>query len=117
MSAFPKSLGNNYIYRLHPFFQFGFRESRGSYGSHNLENFFLTGSLEVAAHRVFQRLGVLVAQVLQACQLVNAPLVRFSRVGIEVRFLFVIDFLKHIHRNPPHNLVGDAALQQLPELC
>src|SRR5713101_6125965 len=97
MPTFPKGLRNNYIYRLHPLFQICFRESRGSYRSHDLEYFFLTGSLEVAAHRILQCLGVLVAQVLQACQLVNAPLVRFGRVRIEVRLLQIKKIPKLIH--------------------
>jgi SNF2 family DNA or RNA helicase len=94
MPAFAKCPWNDYIYGLHPFFQFGFRESRGTYRSHDLENFFLTGGLEIAAHRSLQSLGVLVAQVLETCQLVNAPLVRLGRVRIEVCFLFVKDFLE-----------------------
>src|SRR5580704_19693275 len=57
MSALPKSLGNDYIHGLHPFFQFQLCESRGSYGRHNLEDFFLAGGLEVAAHRSFKSLG------------------------------------------------------------
>src|SRR5258706_1515549 len=65
MPAFAKCPWNDDIYGLHPFFQFGFRESRGTYRSHDLENFFLTGGLEIAAHRSLQSLGVLVAQVLE----------------------------------------------------
>src|SRR5271168_4632594 len=51
VSAFPKSLGNDYIHGLHPFFQFQLCESRGTYGGHDLEDFFLTGGFEVAAHQ------------------------------------------------------------------
>src|SRR5271170_7532781 len=97
MSAFPKSLGNDYIHGLHPFFQFQLCESRGSYGGHDLEDFFLAGGLEVAAHRSLKSLGVLVTQVLKACQLIDAPLVRLSRVRIEIRFLLVEKFLELIH--------------------
>ena len=38
--------------------------------------------------------GVLVAQILKTCQLVDTPLVRFGRVRIEVRLLFVKTFLE-----------------------
>jgi hypothetical protein len=93
MPAFPKGFRNDDIYRLHPFFQIGFGERRGSYRRHDFEYFFLTGSLEVTAHRSFQSLGVLVAQVFKACQLVNSPLVGLGRVRIEVCFLFVVKFL------------------------
>src|SRR5260370_16809776 len=93
MPAFAKSPWNDYIYELHPFFQFSFRESRGTHGSHDLENFFLTGGLEIAAHRSLQSLGVLVAQVLETCQLVNAPLLPLGPLPIHIFFLFFTDFL------------------------
>src|SRR5208282_5261718 len=76
VSAFPKSLGNDYIYGLHPLFQLSFRESCGPHGSHELEDFFLASGLEIAAHRSLKSLGVLVAQILETCQLVDTPLVR-----------------------------------------
>src|SRR5260370_47662 len=69
-------------------------QTRRTHARCDLENFFLTGGLEIAAHRSLQSLGVLVAQVLETCQLVNAPLVRLGRVRIEVCFLFVKDFLE-----------------------
>src|SRR3984893_9136018 len=50
VSAFPKSLGNDYIYRLHPLFQLSFRESCGPHGIHDLEDFFLASGLEITAH-------------------------------------------------------------------
>src|SRR5208282_1953834 len=71
------------------------------YGSHDLEDFFLTSGLEVTAHRSLESLGVLVAQILKTCQLVDTPLVRFGCVRIEVRFLFVKDFLERIHPSLP----------------
>src|SRR6266481_3146916 len=94
MSALPKGFRHDDIYRLHPLFQFLLREGGGSNRRHNLEDFFLAGRLEVAAHRSLQNLGVLIAQVLKACQLIDAPLVRFGRVRIEARLLFVKDFLE-----------------------
>src|SRR5882762_1424370 len=50
VSAFPKSLGNDYIYGLHPLFQLSLRESCGPHGSHDLEDFFLASGLEITAH-------------------------------------------------------------------
>src|SRR5208282_523219 len=97
VSAFPKSFGNDDIYRLHPLFQLLLREGGGSNRRHNLEDFFLTGGLEVAAHRSLKSLGVLIAQVLKACQLIDAPLVRLGRVRVEICFLLVEDFLELIH--------------------
>src|SRR5208283_1241617 len=84
MPALPKGLGHNHIYGLHPLLQFQLCESRGSYGGHDLEDFFLAGGFEVAAHRSLKSLGVLITQVLKACQLINAPLVRLGRVRIEI---------------------------------
>src|SRR5258708_38478864 len=101
MPAFAKCPWNDYIYGLHPFFQFGFRENRGTYRSHDLENFFLTGGLEIAAHRSLQSLGVLGAQVLETCQLVNTPLARLGRVRIEVCFMFGKEFMRRIPRRLP----------------
>src|SRR5208282_1365983 len=97
MPALPKGLGHNHIYGLHPLLQFLLREGDGSYRRHNLEDFFLAGGLEVAAHRSLKSLGVLITQVLKACQLINAPLVRLGRVRIEICFLLVEDFLELIH--------------------
>src|ERR1700688_1833607 len=91
MPALPKGLRNDDIYRFHPLFQILLREGCGADGSHDLEYFFLTGRLEVAAHRSLQNLGILIAQVLKACQLIDAPLVRLGRVRIEICFLFVVD--------------------------
>src|SRR6202451_2515597 len=65
VSAFPKSLGNYYIYGLHPLLQLSFRESCGAYGSHDLEDFFLTSGLEVTAHRSLESLGVLAALLVE----------------------------------------------------
>src|SRR6204780_4156923 len=75
MPALPKGLGHNYISGLHPLLQILLREGDGSYRRHNLEDFLLAGRLEVAAHRSLKNLGVLIAQVLKARQLVDAPLV------------------------------------------
>src|ERR1700686_1765471 len=50
VSAFPKSLGNDYVYGLHPLSQLSFRESCGPHGSHDLEDFFLASGLEITAH-------------------------------------------------------------------
>src|SRR6202142_850140 len=97
MPALPKGLGHNHIYGLHPLLQILLREGDGSYRRHNLEDFLLAGRLEVAAHRSLKNLGVLIAQVLKACQLVDAPLVRLSRIRIEICFLLVEDFLELIH--------------------
>src|SRR3984893_2744735 len=94
MSALPKGFRHDDIYRLHPLFKLLLREGGGSNWRHNLEDFFLAGRLEVAAHRSLKSLGVLTAQVFKACQLIDAPLVRFCRVRIEVRLLFVKDFLE-----------------------
>src|ERR1700693_6365195 len=94
MSALPKGFRHDDIYRLHPLFQLLLREGGGSNWRHNLEDLFLAGGLEVAAHRSLKSLGVLIAQVLKACQLIDAPLVRLGRVRIEVRLLFVKDFLE-----------------------
>src|SRR5580704_11324019 len=94
MSALPKGFRHDDIYRLHPLFQLLLREGGGSNWRHNLEDSFLAGGLEVAAHRSLKSLGVLIAQVLKACQLVDAPLVRLSRIRIEVCLLFVKDFLE-----------------------
>src|SRR5208282_3717309 len=101
----PKGLRNDDIYRLHPLFQLLLRESGGSNWRHNLEYFFLTGGLEVAAHRSLKSLGVLIAQALKACQLIDAPLVRLGRVRIEIRFLLVEDFLELIHLSLLHTSV------------
>src|SRR5580658_9012970 len=97
MPALSKGLGHNHIYGLHPFFQILLREGDGSYRRHDLEDFFLTGGFEVAAHCGLKSLGVLITQVLKACQLIDAPLVRLGRVRIEIRFLLVEDFLELIH--------------------
>src|SRR5208282_4488907 len=97
MPALPKCLWHDDICGLHPLFQLLLREGDGSYRRHNLEDFLLAGSLEVAAHCSLKNLGVLIAQVLKACQLVDAPLVRLSRVRIEICFLLVEDFLELIH--------------------
>src|SRR5579862_242951 len=97
MPALPKGLWHNDIYRLHPLFQLLLREGGGSDWCHNLEDFFLTGGLEVAAHRSLKSLGALITQVLKACQLIDAPLVRLGRIRIEVCFLLVEDFLELIH--------------------
>src|ERR1700722_17113116 len=97
MSALPKGFRHDDIHRLHPLFQLLLREGGGSNWRHNLEDFFLAGGLEVAAHRSLESLGVLITQVLKACQLINAPLVRLGRVRIEICFLLVEDFLELIH--------------------
>src|SRR6202142_1368474 len=97
MPALPKGLGHNHIYGLHPLLQILLREGDGSYRRHNLEDFLLAGRLEVAAHRSLKNLGVLIAQVLKAGQLVDAPLVRLSRIRIEICFLLIEDFLELIH--------------------
>src|SRR6202035_3862761 len=97
MPALPKGFRHDDIYRLHPLFQLLLREGGGSNWRHNLEDFFLAGGLEVAAHRSLKSLGVLITQVLKACQLIDAPLVRFCRVRIEICFLLVEDFLELIH--------------------
>src|SRR6202167_5273699 len=89
MPALPKGLGHNRIYGLHPLFQLLLREGGGSNWRHNLEDFFLAGGLEVAAHRSLKSLGVLITQVLKACQLIDAPLVRLGGVRIEICFLLV----------------------------
>src|SRR3984885_4519698 len=112
MPALPKGLGHNHVYRLHPLLQILLREGDGSYRRHNLEDFLLAGRLEVAAHRSLKNLGVLVAQVLKACQLVDAPLVRLSRIRIEICFLLIEDFLELIHLSLPRTSVVEAALQQ-----
>src|SRR5258707_688925 len=116
MPALPKGLGHNHIYGLHPLFQILLREGDGSYRRHNLEDFLLAGRLEVAAHRSLKNLGVLIAQVLKACQLVDAPLVRLSRIRIEICFLPVEDFLKLIHMNLPRTSVCRCRFQQRCEL-
>src|ERR1700731_3134766 len=97
MPALPKGFRHDDIYRLHPLFQLLLREGGGSNWRHNLEDFFLAGGLEVAAHRSLKSLGVLITQVLKACQLIDAPLVRLGRVRIEICFLLVEDFLELIH--------------------
>src|SRR6202051_5278153 len=97
MSALPKGFRHDDFYRLHPLFQLLLREDGGSNWRHNLEDFFLAGGLEVAAHRSLQSLGVLIAQVLKARQLVDAPLVTLSRIRIEICFLLIEDFLELIH--------------------
>src|SRR6202050_5650058 len=97
MSALPKGFRHDDIYRLHPLFQLLLREGGGSNWCHNLEYFFLAGPLEVAAHRSLQSLGVLITQVLKACQLIDAPFVRLGRVRIEMCFLLVEDVLELIH--------------------
>src|ERR1700677_2822794 len=112
MPALPKGLGYNHIYGLHPLLQILLREGDGSYGRHNLEDFLLAGRLEVAAHRSLKNLGVLIAQVLKACQLVDAPLVRLSRIRIEICFLLIEDFLELVHLSLLRVAVVEAALQQ-----
>src|SRR5271170_7386657 len=112
MPALPKGLGHNHIYGLHPLLQILLREGDGSYRRHNLEDFLLAGSLEVAAHRSLKNLGVLIAQVLKACQLVDAPLVRLSRIRIEIGFLLIEDFLELIHLSLLRTSVVEAASQQ-----
>src|SRR5580698_876908 len=97
MSALPKGFRHDDIHRLHPLVQLLLREGGGSNWRHNLEDFFLAGGLEVAAHRSLESLGVFITQVLKACQLINAPLVRLGRVRIEICFLLVEDFLELIH--------------------
>src|SRR5271155_3739907 len=97
MTALPKGLGHNHFHGLHPLLQILLREGDGSYRRHNLEDFLLAGSLEVAAHCSLKSLGVLFAQVLKACQLIDAPLVRLGRVRIEICFLLIEDFLELIH--------------------
>jgi hypothetical protein len=54
----PKGFRHDDIYRLHPLFQLLLREGGGSSWRHNLEDFFLAGGLEVAAHRSLKSLGV-----------------------------------------------------------
>src|SRR5580698_7064872 len=105
MSALPKGFRHDHIYRLHPLFQLLLREGGGSNWRHNLEDFFLAGGLEVAAHRSLKSFGVLIAQVLKACQLIDAPLVRLRRVRIEICFLLVEDFLELIHLSLLHTSV------------
>src|ERR1700691_2393898 len=105
MSALPKGFRHDATYRLHPLFQLLLREGCGADGSHNLEYFFLTGRLEVAAHRSLKSLGVLITQVLKACQLIDTPLVRLGRVRIEMCFLLVEDFLELIHLSLLHTSV------------
>src|SRR5271169_3623789 len=112
MPTLPKGLGHNHIYGLHPLLQILLREGDGSYRRHNLEDFLLAGRLEVAAHRSLKNLGVLIAQVLKACQLVDAPLVRLSRIRIEICFLLIEDFLELIHLSLLRTSVVEAALQQ-----
>src|SRR6202043_3370539 len=112
MPALPKGLGHNHIYGLHPLLQILLCEGDGSYRRHNLEDFFLAGGLEVAAHRSLKNLGVLIAQVLKACQLVDAPLVRLGRIRIEICFLLIEDFPERIHLSLLHISVIEAALQQ-----
>src|SRR5258708_13068247 len=97
MPTLPKGLGHNHIYGLHPLLQVLLREGDGSYRRHNLEDFLLAGRLEVAAHRTLKNLGVLIAQVLKACELVDAPFLRLRRVRIEICFLLIEDFLELIH--------------------
>src|SRR5277367_1905973 len=97
MPALPKGLRHNDIYRLHPLFQLLLRERGGSNWRHNLEDFFLAGCLEVAAHRSLKSPGILITQVLKACQLIDAPLVRLGRIRIEICFLLIQDFLELIH--------------------
>src|SRR5277367_5530361 len=75
MPTLPEGLGHNHIYGLHPLLQILLREGDSSYRRHNLEDLLLTGRLEVAAHGSLKNLGVLLAQVLKARQLVDAPLV------------------------------------------
>src|SRR5580704_13563169 len=58
MSALPKGFRHDDIYRLHPLFQLLLREGGGSNWRHNLEDSFLAGGLEVAAHRSLKSLGV-----------------------------------------------------------
>src|SRR6202050_2556676 len=106
MPGLPKGLRHDHIYRLHPLFQLLLREGGGSDWRHNLEDFFLAGGLEVAAHRSLKSLGVLITQVLKACQLIDAPLVRLSRVRIEICLLFVKDPLERIQSEPPSGAVG-----------
>src|ERR1700733_2540718 len=101
MPALPKGLRHDHIYRLHPLFQLLLREGGGSDWRHNLEDFFLAGGLEVGAHRRLKSLGILITQVLKACQLIDAPLVRLGGVRIEICFLLVEDFLERIHLSLP----------------
>src|SRR5580704_9287748 len=112
MPAVPKGLGHNHIYGLHPLFQILLREGDGSYRRHDLEDFLLAGRLEVAAHRSLKNLSVLIAQGLKPCQLVDAPLVRLSRIRIEICFLLIEDFLELIHLSLLRTSVVEAALQQ-----
>src|SRR6202045_2929441 len=105
MPALPKGFRHDDIYRLHPLFQLLLREGGGSNWRHNLEDFLLAGRLEVAAHRSLKSLGVLITQVLKACQLIDAPLVRLGRVRIEICFLLVEDFLELIHLSLLHTSV------------
>src|ERR1700731_1121051 len=105
MPALPKGFRHDDIYRLHPLFQLLLREGGGSNWRHNLEDLFLAGGLEVAAHRSLKSLGVLITQVLKACQLIDAPLVRLGRVRIEICFLLVEDFLELIHLSLLRTLV------------
>src|SRR6202161_4111729 len=51
MPALSKGLGYHHIYGLHPLLQILLREGGGSNRRHDLEYFFLTGGLEVGAHR------------------------------------------------------------------
>src|ERR1700693_6370536 len=112
MPALPKSFAHNHIYGLHPLLQILLRERDGSYRRHNLEDFLLTGPLEVAAHRSLENLGVLIAQVLKTCQLVDAPLVRLSRIRIEICFLLIEDFLELIHLSLLRTSVVEAGFEQ-----
>src|SRR5258708_16192694 len=116
MPALPKGLGHNHIYGLHPLLQILLREGDGSCTRHNLEDFLLAGRLEVAAHRSLKNLGVLIAQVLKACHLVDAPLVRLSRIRIEICFLLIEDFLELIHLSILPPSVVEAVFQQRCEL-
>src|ERR1700722_20316002 len=112
MPALPKGLGHNHIYGLHPLLQILLREGDGSYRRHNLVDCLLAGRLEVASHRILKNLGVLIAQVLKACQLVDAPLVRLSRIRIEICFLLVEDFLELIHLSLLRTSVVEASFEQ-----
>src|SRR5258708_1526699 len=116
MPALPKGLGHNHIHGLHPLLQVLLREGYGSYRRHNLEDFLLAGRLEVAAHRSLKSLGVLITQVLKARQLIDAPLVRLSRIRIEICFLLIEDFLELIHLSLLRTSVVEAVFQQRCEL-
>src|SRR5260370_18309591 len=83
MPALPKGFRHDDIYRLHPLFQLLLREGGGSNWRHNLEDFFLAGHLEVAAHHSLKSLAVLISQLLKTRQLLDAPLLRFGCVLIE----------------------------------